>query len=327
MHLADEDIDSFDQNDIFRELDTDLVEIFNRGQFADLFADVPLQEQNERLDRINELLTSRNIDEYFQKQREREQENADGYVSFLWKFGLFPLPIFHYSRLWRRFGPANIRESLIRLTTIVMTTLVRVVRFSLFIIASSAYLHNILRNLFIFSNLLTFSNNFLRDIITFMFRNDSGLLERRQTIMMGSKGIFYFKEDSDFHTYSTWKVATTAAYNWVSSLINMSCVTFRDDGKNVRTECYILEDTLIFKFSRIMSDFFPSMATTESNFSWSLTISTVILYLFYALGGDLICLNVLFFWSINMGKQVLHYKDVYAGLGRIVWNTLHRNII
>lgn len=325
MHLSDEDIDSLDQNDIFRELDTDLVEIFNRGQFADLFTDLPLQEQNERLDRINELLTSRNINEYFQKQREREQEGSDSYVSFLWEFGLFPLPIFHYSRLWRRFGPNNIQESLIRLTTIVMTTLVRVIRFSLFIIASSAYLHNILRNLFIFSNLLTFSNNFLRDIVTFMFRNDSGLLERHQTIVGGSKGIFYFKDDADFHTYSTWKVATTAAYNWVSSLINMTCVTFSNDG-NIKTECDLHEDTLIFRFSRIMSDFFPSMTTTESNFSWSLTISTVVLYLFYALGGDLICLNVLFFCTVNMGKQVLHYKDIYAGLGRIVWNTLH-NII
>lgn len=325
MHPADEHIDSLDQNDIFRELDTDLVEIFNRGQFADLFTDLPLQEQNERLERINELLTSRNINEYFKKQKEREQEGADRYVSILWKFGLFPLPIFHYSRLWRRFGPNNIRESLIRLATIVLTNLMRVIRFSLFIIASSAYFHNILRNLFIFSNLLTFSNNFLRDIITFMFRNYSGLLERHQTIVRGSKGIFYFKEDEDFHTYSTWKVATTAAFNWVSSLINMTCVTFSDNGK-VKTKCNLHEDTLIFRFSRIMSDFFPSMTTTESNFSWALTTSTVILYLFYALGGDLICLNVLFFCTVNMGKQFLYYKDVYAGLGRIVWNTLH-NII
>ncbi|CUM46057.1 uncharacterized protein AC631_05794 [Debaryomyces fabryi] len=323
MHIEDEDIDILDHNNIIRELDTDLVEIFRRGQFADLFADVPLQRQNERLERINELLTARNIDEYFQNRRKREDSGR--YISCLWMFGLLPFPIFHFRRLWRRFGTNNVQESLVRLAKIAITTLMRIIRFGLFIIASSAYLHNILRHLFIFSNLLTFSNNFLRDIITFMSRNNSGLLERHQTIAMKEKGIFYFKEDADFQAYSTWDIITTAAYNWVSSLINMNCVSYFSDERHF--ECSISEDSLIFKFSRIMGDFFPSIGGTESNVSWSLTISTVVLYLFYALGGDLICLNVLFFFSINMGKRVLHYKDIYAGLGSIVWNTLHGNII
>lgn len=322
MRLEDEDIDILDHNDIFRELDNDLIEVFRRGQFADLFADIPLQQQNERLDRINELLAARNVDEYFQNRRRRE--DSGHYISCLWKFGLLPLPIFHFRRLWRRFGPNNIQESLVRIATIAVTTLMRLIRFGLFIIASSAYLHNILRHLFIFSNLLTFSNNFLRDIVTFISRNNSGLLERHQTIAMKQKGIFYFKEDEDFHAYSTWDVINTTAYNWVSSLINMNCVLFEGERD---FKCSLYEDSLIFKFSRIVGDFFPSIGGKESNVSWSLTISTVVLYLFYALGGDLICLNVLFFLSVNMGKRILHYKDIYANLGRIVWNTLHRNII
>lgn len=310
-------------HDIFRDLDTDLIEIFNRRQLADLFADIPLEEQNERLDRLNEVLSSRNIDEYLRRRMERGADR--GYVSYLWKFGIIPLPIFNYRRAWRRLRPNNVREFLMKVIAVLMTTLVRLFRLSLFFLGTSMYLHNILRNLFTFSNIITFSLNFLRDMITYIFRNNEGLLERHKEIIVHDENIFYFNEVDGMNSYPIWKVATTAAYNWLSHMIRMNCMTLEDKENRV-TECVLQEDLLIFKFSRVLKDFFPSMANSNSGFS-SLTISTVLLFLFYALGGDVICLNVLFFWSFNLGKKVLHYKDVYSGLGRILWNTLHRNIV
>lgn len=326
MDGGDDSIHEPENGDLLGELDTSLIEMFRRRQYSDIFADIPIDEHNRTLDSINELISSRNVDDFY--ERRREQENANRYFTFLWVFNMIPLPILNHRRIWREYVPNNFRVSLFKFITSFILTLFKVIRFTLFIIASSAYLHNILRNLFVFSNLITFSENFLRDIFTYIFKDNLDLLSAHEALIKNKGDVFYFETNDDYNEYSFLKVLRMVTYNWLSGLLNATCITFQEvDSKLVSTKCEIIDDTLIFRFSKVMKDFFPFIANSESSFSWSLTLSTVLVYLFYALGGDLICLNVLFFWSVNLGKRILHYKDVYTGVGSIVWNTLHRNII
>ena len=53
-----DNLDTADIVDIFQDLDTDLIEIFYRGQQAQLFQDIPPDEHDARIQQINQILMS-----------------------------------------------------------------------------------------------------------------------------------------------------------------------------------------------------------------------------------------------------------------------------
>ncbi|KAK6461559.1 hypothetical protein DFJ63DRAFT_314191 [Scheffersomyces coipomensis] len=315
-----------DHLDIFADLDTDLIEIFSRGQQGQFFRGIPLEQHNQRLDNLNDYLIARAENRQYLRLRERELELLQElqlhqrglgygfqYIYFIWLFGILPIPALHYKQLWRKYRPHNIRALLMKFVARTLMILVRVIRFSSFVLASSAYLHGIIRNLFIFSNYITFSENFMRDVLTYVLHDSTLMLDRHFEVMKHQGDIFYFTDDPNYNKFSMFEIIGKLIINWISRSIQTSCVKTTVDW-----ECTVMDQSLIFKFSDVLISFFPSLQPR----SFSLKSATVGIFVLYALIGDIICVNILVFSFYNIGTRVLGYKSVMGNIGSIIYNTL-----
>ncbi|KAK6201280.1 uncharacterized protein RJT21DRAFT_34212 [Scheffersomyces amazonensis] len=319
--MDDSDVDDI-HLDIFRELDTDLIEIFRRGQQGSLFSGLPAGQHNQRLDTLNEYIIARTDQLSSRRHHERERDlYSRSLFYFVWIFGLLPLPPLRLHSIWRRYKPTNLKTFIIKLITRILMLCVKVIRFISFIIASSAYLHGILRNLLIFSNFLTFSENFMRDVLTYIIKDSQDILDRHIQVKKHGGDLFYFTNYNDYSLLDTIK---NVLINWLAKCISSDCLFYKQEDHPVDIECSISTNSLIFKFSDVLVAFFPSFSNERMTFY--LKSSTVMIFVLYALIGDLVCMNIMVFFFYNIGKRVVGYKSVFGNLGAIVYHTLFSEV-
>ena len=311
------------QLDIFRDLDTSILDVLHRTAMRDLLEDGDHDHTQIPIEALDRLIVER-LQGYLAQQR-RE-------FHLLWIFGVIPLPIINYRTMWQRHRPTSLMRVVLSFLSTALMTILRVTRTILFLVGTISYFHSILRCFTMFSEIVTFSDNIFRDLLTFMFRNSTGLVPRNKIIEVNGGDCLYFATEDT----STWNLLTTTMYNAAAKGIKTQCYLVNRCKPIVSTdtfeyllsrqspsldllECTIISDTLPFRFANVFTTFFPYL--NLPSYSWLLTMSVVSIYLAYAVLGDIVCVNVLVFCYFNIGKILVSYKDVYIGIAKIIWKT------
>lgn len=268
--------------DIFRDLDTDLSEIFTRSQ----------QDEIRRL--TNRL--------------RQHHETHERYVHLYWLWFL-PLPVVNYALIWRRNRPANLAQTALRAFLAISTMVVRLSRFLAYLAFTGHWLRDVIKFMLVYCSLVTFSENFFVDIVTYIFRNSESLLERRNQLQNTD-----FFPQLDGSAIPNWLFWWTVASNSVALLLRMKCeisAEFPEQGA-----CQIDRNALIFRFSEASMVVFPALKTVPLPV---LTAFTVLLYVVYGLGGQFLCFNVLLFWLINTMRRTYPALDFMGKLSKVLW--------
>ncbi|EGW31025.1 uncharacterized protein SPAPADRAFT_142568 [Spathaspora passalidarum NRRL Y-27907] len=300
--------------DIFATLDTSLLEIFQRGQLVDHLRNLPPEEQARRLQELSRALRD-NQPHTFDSITTTEVK----YFYFIWLWKI-PLLVVNFTQIWRDMTVANVLDfTFDTITKVIMFTL-RVVRFTVFMVTSFIYFHRIIRIFFVFCDVMTFSNHFMRDAFTYIFQNSLEMLKRHEIIMKNDGNVLYFLQYTNSTEMSSFNVLHAAIYNTLSATLVTTCMN--KDGK---VSCRLDTDSLIFKLSDVITTHYPSL--NSSTGSILLKILTILLYMTYAIIGDIICINIWFFCMYNFLDRAVKYKQMFINLRGIIWKSLVRYLI
>ncbi|RCK65123.1 hypothetical protein Cantr_00641 [Candida viswanathii] len=291
--------------DIFRDLDASLMEILQRGQINRYLDQFPQDERNERIS-----------DMHIAIQRQRELQNQRKYYHINWCWTYIPFLVIHFDQIWRDMTWLNIQLYVMESVTLAVIMLVRALRFTTFIIGSGIYFQGIVRRLFVFCDVITFSDNFIRDVFTYILKDSPAILERLEVIQYHDGNVMYFLKYDEYNDLSSFQVIRMTYVNLVASMLHADCVITSDSAT-----CKLLTNTLVFKFSQVLQDCFPKLGTAGLKFI------TLIIYLTYAIVGDIICLNVLLFLSYNLLNRFLGYKQVFVGLRNMLWSSMFTYLV
>lgn len=291
--------------DIFRDLDASLMEIFQRGQFNRYLDQFPQDERNERIS-----------DMHIAIQRQRELQNQRKYYHINWKLTYIPLFVIHFDAIWRDLTWRNIRNFIMESVTLAVIMLVRALRFTTFIIGSGIYFQGIVRRLFVFCDVITFSDNFIRDVFTYILKDSPAILERLEVIDFHHGNLLYFLKYDEYNDLSSFQIMKMTYVNLTASMLRAECISTSESST-----CKLLTNTLVFKFSDVLQQYYPTLGKTILRF---ITLS---IYMTYAIVGDIICLNILLFLSYNLLNRFLGYKQVFSGLRNILWNSMFTYLV
>ncbi|CAX41629.1 conserved hypothetical protein [Candida dubliniensis CD36] len=309
--------------DIFRDLDASFIELFHRAQLQTHLEHLPPTEREEQL---NNLLSQRDLLNSHHHQQTQ-------YYHIHWIFSYVPFIILNFDQIWRDFSWRAFWARTVDVVTSAMIMAVRALRFTTFIIGSGVYFQGVVRRLFVFCDVITFSDNFIRDMFTYILRDSQDILDQCILLERHSRNVFYFLQYDEYNDLSSLQVLQLAYRNLLASLINVECITYSPNSTGTTTttssssstatttSCKILTDTLVFKLSSVFQDFFPALGST------GLKLITLWIYISYALIGDIVCLNILLFVSYNLINRFMGYKQMFQGLKDILWNSLFKFIL
>ena len=291
--------------DIFRDLDASLMEVFQRGQFNRYLDQFPQDERNERISDMQIAL-----------QRQRELQNQWKYYHINWYLTYIPLIVIHYKAIWKDLTWRNIKHYVVEAVTLAAIMIVRALRFTTFIIGSGIYFQGIIRRLFIFCDVITFSDNFIRDVLTYILKDSPAILERLEVIHFHNNKIMYFLKYDEYNDLSSFQIIKMIYVNITASMLQADCISTSESST-----CKLLTNTLVFKFSHVLQQYFPKLGDS------SLKFITLSVYMTYAIIGDIICLNILLFLSYNLLTRFLGYKQIFSGLRHKRWSSLFTYLV
>ncbi|KAK6457746.1 uncharacterized protein RJT20DRAFT_2292 [Scheffersomyces xylosifermentans] len=285
-----------DHADIFQNLNVGLLEHLHTREVE------RVQLQQAILDSGDNRNVSRN------PNREVRHEN---YYYWVWVLGYIPLPGLRYGQIWRDYRPRSFGFALYRVLTTISFVLIKVARFTAFIMWARVYLQTLIRNFFFFSNILTFSENFLFDAISFVLRNSPEVIERKKQIVLNNADLFYSIDEDNDSLFSV--VIPTVIYNWFARSI--STTQRYENGMVLEIDT----DNLVFKFAEVLKNYYPSLA--DESHSWTLSMITIGIYIAYALLGELLCINILTLYMVNWSKWLQSYSGIFFGLKSVLWTS------
>lgn len=344
----DEDSNIADINDIFQDLDTDLIEMLQRGQQANLFRDIPVEEHDNRINQLNRIFISRNN----LQSRYQRSPHSHEYFYIYWAFDKIPIPCLNLYLGWMFLRTLELKQNLIRIFKFITFFIIKFFRMVPFIYLAYAYLKDLFLLVFHVSNLITFSDNFLKDAMAYMMVSNKSLVKRFDT---NDTEVLYYMDDiteTTFNEMSWGSIFKTILYNYVVRFISISCGSFTSKEGEFNY-CKFDNNTLIFKFSDSILKSFPFLLHSNQLFSDSviaksffapllkffnfltandfrlifLKFFTITIYLSFAIGGNLIALNVLALYSQWTIKTAKMYFTFYKELLSIVWQSLSNPII
>lgn len=283
---SDNDAENFD---IFRDLDLDLMEVFNRLQRAEL----------RRIARMHNLRTTADFVRMFQQQRNER------IVKLHWLFGFIPLPNVNYTLLWRRHRPVDIARTSMRIFIGITAAAIRLSRLFVYGIAVFQWLRDILQAVLIYSSMVTFLPNFFVDIETYIFRDSQETwVPHNRTLWVNSLPI----NDGNVFDWTLWY---TMLRNVVSSTVRLQCEKVH--GNEV---CVIDKNSLIFRFSDVIALHFPIFTRLPSLVLTTLVVS---LYVAYGFAGQMISFNVLFYFMMQIHARFNSTVKLIIGVMKILW--------
>lgn len=275
------------QIDIFRDLDTGLIEIFQRNQYERFLRGIPPEQHQERLAMLQLVIHNRARPEY---------------VRVIWLWNFIPFPLIQYKRLW---NDVNVTQLLTQFALTAFNVATRLFRFSMFLIGSSFYLQRTMNVMFMFAHELTFSKNFFGDILTFILRDHSDIFSRRSVIE--NRGVKYLIAMTyNYNQVPFWDYFIGLIYNSMVIQVNSRCEK-QPDNQYV---CTPNTGSLIFKFQTVFEHNFPNVNTD---------VYVVFAYLAYALVGNFVCMNVFYLYSINVVKSLFKFNTFLSGIGSLLW--------
>ncbi|CUM63709.1 uncharacterized protein PRCAT00001293001 [Priceomyces carsonii] len=284
-----------DTTEIFEHLDTGLVELFMRNQQAELFANVPVNEHNRRLDQLNRLLSERRL---------REHSN-NHFIEIRHGYGGLPFPFIRWDSLLRDYNPTTMARRLGSFARWIWTNLsfwIAFLFYFLFIV------NRTIRTIIRIGSMVTFSNNWVRDIHTYLFGN-TVLLETYRDLFSHNFDIFYFLDGESAQNESNLKIFYNVFLNWLAANLSI-------DGMHSTDEGYIFsinDDTLIFRFSKVFQVYFGLHFNKTT-----IKLITISAYLFYIAYGIMIfsCFTLMF--NYNVARRVVPAWEFFQRFSMLV---------
>lgn len=286
------------RHEILRAARPDFVGIFRNAPNFQFFVNGIRPEDREFHEQIAWL--QQRIDQDLQNQR-RDRELA---ITIFWLLGLLPIPVVNFALLWRRNRPENWRMALARIVTTTTLILARLGRLMSYMVFTANYIKDIVRFLTLFGSMVTFSDNFFRDIFTYMVRNYPLLVQRKYNLLHEQEG------EIERESFVQFVCDNLAMY------VNTHCV-LSGDGDSVGY-CTLHEQLLIFRFSNTLIKIFPGFVQLPD---FMLTFTTVCIYLSYGLIGQFLGFNVLFFFILHIFHRWVPLLSFFGKFGKAAWQS------
>lgn len=243
-------------------------------------------------------------------ERRRREKEQNRLAKVIWVYGVLPLPVVYYSRIYQRLRGGRAQEYLLRFVHFVGVWLMKLMRAITVLIIASGWFRQIFNMFMAHASAVTYSDNFLKDIYTFILRDSTTLLERRAA---------WGPQPYPWVQYFT---LNQFVLDVLARMLSVSCIfasLSTEDGRDFKKrECKIDKNSLIFKLAEILAIKFPIFLLLSP---WVLTTVTVVVYLTYGIVGQYICLNVLSAHFTNIGFRSLPFFKFVGKLAKLMWTT------
>lgn len=293
--------------DIFRHLDTSMLEIFQNGSLNDYLNNLSPEEREQTVGAINRLM---------QRDAERQANSWHRYYEIKWYFNYIPLITIHYSLIWQAMTFTNlvymVRASIIKITN----AMVKMVRLTFFLITIQSYFRTLINIVFSFCDVITFSDNFLMDLFTYVLQDNKSMMRIHEELRVHKFDLQYFADMPEYKNLSVFQQIVFTIKNLLASMLMTSCTRAGDDVR-----CHIYTNTLIFKMLEAVSKTYPQ------NTKLSIMIMTVLIYLIYAILGNIICINIFLFFGSNLANRIIGYSQIVKNLSNAIWSTLFGHVL
>lgn len=244
-------------------------------------------------------------------ERRRRIKEQNRIAKVIWVYGVLPLPVVYYSRIYQRFRGGRAQEYLLRFVQFVSVWLMKLMRAITVLIIASGWFRQIFNMFMAHASAVTYSDNFLKDIFTFILRDHSAALLDRKA-MWGPQPPPWLL----YHTLHQFVLDVLA--RMLSADCAYALSPLRDQPVTDKNWCKINKNSLIFKLAEILEVKFPALQLLSP---WVLTTVTVVVYLTYGIVGQYVCLNVLSAHFTNIGFRSLPFFKFVGKLAKLMWST------
>lgn len=284
------------------DLEASFLEFLDQGNLRAVFDNIPAEELDQTIENLNRLFAQR-------LQQSRYQRRRDNVLSRI--VGFIPLPV--------TFRLRNIHRFLLTLISSLLVITFKVIQIFLILSGLLSYFKDFYRIFIIFGELFTFSDNVVRDLSTFIFRNHQSLLLQNK-IIHANKGYFYIND-----SLSNFQIMKLGLFNIVAESIQLNChqidtnpfLDYQKCCQLSRLNCKLNTNSLLFKFANVVLEFFPILSYDSSSLTWFV----LAIFFTYASLGEVVGFRVLLFFLINLFKRLLSFKDVYIASAQMIWKS------
>ncbi|KAI5958510.1 uncharacterized protein KGF55_005770 [Candida pseudojiufengensis] len=297
--------------DIFQNLDMPLLEVFQRGQINQYLDTLSTNDRLETIEAIHRVMRNHN-----NQRRPRSDSNItyiNNYIRIRW-FKFLPIILLNYSRIWSNLTIQNLKHYLKLSILKVFYIMVQSIRTLFFLIMIQSYFHGIMNMIFAFCDVLTFSDNFLKDLITFIVNDNLNFLQKHEKLMENNGDLFYFMDIESNKNLSILQNLKFFIINYIVSMLSTNCI--KESESDNKIKCIPIKSTLIFKIFDSISNSFPQITN-----KLTLKYLTIFIYLTYAMIGNVICINILMFFIYNFMNKILSYNQFLKNMKDVVKNT------
>lgn len=196
----------------------------------------------------------------------------------------------------------------------------KLLRTAVVVATTTIYIIDIIRCGLRYCSLVTYSDNFEGDLISYLFQNSPAMLQRhREIVAINGRVLDMIQIEAAglplIERMIPIRLAVKSVYNTLSSLLVTDCTP-----DNVTPECALKRTGLIFKFSDAITKNIPSLAA--SSHTWPLISVTVAVYLAYSLFGMFVSATVTTFCVHNLTMRLLRYTVFVKRLVLIIANSV-----
>lgn len=293
--------------DIFEELDTAMMEIFHRNHtLHNNFNNLSEHEQQRTLDEMADLVRQNSSNSSSSRRRTIRR-----FYEITWYWTYFPLVVLRFDRIWQQVTFTNFQRAISYGAFCFVKMIQTGFRSLIFLFVLQTYLHNVTNMIFVFSNIITFSTNFIKDLFTYIFQDSPNILHDNVMLVTHDYDMFYYLNSEEYQNALALQHLWLIFKNYRASLLRTSCITIKNGPSN----CDLITNSLIYRMSDAISQSCPQFSTNTIRFI------TVTIYLLYAIIGNFICLNILFFLLYNIMRRIAGYAKIFKNLGLVIGST------
>lgn len=294
--------------DIFEELDTALIEIFHRNHsIHDNINNLPHHERQRVRDEMADLLRQNSLN----ASSSRHHRTIRRFYEVMWYYNYIPIFTIRFGRIGQQITWHNLQQVIFDAASYFFKMIQTGLRSLIFVWVLQTHLRNITNMIFIFSNAITFSTNFIKDLFTYAFQNSPQVLHDHQLLVAHNWDVFYYFNSEEYQNASFLQHLWFIYRNYRASLLKTTCITINKE----LPDCSLVMDSLVYRMLDAIARSCPQLSTNMVRFI------TLTIFLLYATLGNFICINVLCFAMFNIMRRIIGYSKIVKNLGKVIGST------
>lgn len=259
--------------DLFEFLDMDLMEVFIRNHAEN-------EHQLEYVQRAHH---------DFQPRWRRHNQPAFRVVR---KFGV-PLVSVDVWLLWARYRPRDVRRRINRAMAVVGLHLVTLLRGIMFLYLFERQVRSLLTAMLEILNLHLFSENVMYDVLTYLFHDNTNMVERR----------IHPKFENLDESAGEWVQMKTLALDYIASHIRLN-------------ETVPNNSSLLFRFGEVIRDYRPGYEGSQ------VKTFAMLFFVLYLVVVNITALNLALMFGLNSVKRSATFAKPFHDVAMAIWSEL-----